>query len=227
MSAWSARRIAGAGAIAFVALAVVAFLLAGESPAFDDDAQTMVDYFQDKHDRVLVSTILIGAALFVFIWVIGELCRMLGDAGYRELAWVSALGGAVTTTILAVCLALFGASAQIAVTGGDPETIRSLFQVTSILQAFLGWSMLAIVIAIAVAALRGVFERWWAWVNAVIAVLLVLQGVSVQADGVFGAGSGLFSIAGFVAFLVFMLLAGYMLWRSAEPGDIGSRETYS
>ena len=213
MSAWSARQFAAVGAVVFVALAVIAFLIPGNEPNFDEDAQSMADFFNDKHDRVLVATILLGIALLVFLWVVGELCRALGDVGYRELTWATALGAAVTAAILAVCTAAFGGAAQIAATGGDVETIRSLYQTSAILQTFVGWTMLAVVIPVTVAALRGVFEWWWAWINAAIMLFLVLGGLSVQADGVFGAASGLFSVTAVLAFLGFMLEIAYMLWR--------------
>src|SRR5215210_981823 len=114
MSAWSARQFAAVGAVVFVALVVIVFLLPGEEPNFDEDAQSMASFFNDKHDRVLVATILMGIALLVFLWVVSELCRALGDVGYRELTWATALGGAVTAAVLAVCVGGFGGAAQIA-----------------------------------------------------------------------------------------------------------------
>jgi hypothetical protein len=212
----SARRQVAVGALAFVVLILVAFLVPGTPPKFNASSAKIASFFHDHHKAVLISIVLFGIAMPIFIAVISQLCRTLSDAGQADLVWPIGVGAAAFVAILTTGIGIYAGLAQVATTGGSPDTMRTLYQVSSFVTIPLGWVALAVVIPVAVAGLRGAFARWTVWLNVVIAVLSALSGVAVKASGAFAAGSGFFAILGLIAFLVFMLEVGFLLWSTAE-----------
>jgi hypothetical protein len=79
------------------------------------------------------------------------------------------------------------------------------------------WLSLLLFGSVMLAASRGVFPRWALWLSGLLAVPALLGGLSVKADGVFAAGTGLFATVGFGAALVFLVEVGILLWTAPEP----------
>ena len=52
MSAWSARQLAGLGAVVATVLFIVGFVVPGQPPDFDADRGKIIRYFHSHHDRI-------------------------------------------------------------------------------------------------------------------------------------------------------------------------------
>jgi hypothetical protein len=122
----------------------------------------------------------------------------------------------VSLGTLGVGLGLYGGLAQIATFGQEASAVAPLYRLIQFIQVAWFWSTLMLALAVAHAAWNGAFARWVAAVDGVIAVLLVLGGLSVKADGAFAAGTGAFCTIGSLAFLVWVLHLGVLFWGRAQ-----------
>jgi hypothetical protein len=215
MGAWSARQQAALGAVAAAVFLIVGFLLPGSPPNYAASPLEVVPFFEDNHKKVLIATVLVEIGVLLLIAVLAQLAMVLRAAGEATLAAVVGIAGAASVAILGSGIALFGALGQLATQSADDRAaVRPLYQLIQFAQTPWFWTTLAVVVSVGLAATRGVFPRWAGPVNGVIGVLLVLGGISVKASGVFAAGTGLFCMLGGIAFLVFMLELGFLLWKS-------------
>jgi len=229
MSAWSARQLAALGAVVATVLLVVGFLVPGEPPDLDADPVTIVGYFHSHHDRLLISLLVVEVGVVVLIAVFAQLAVVLRGGAQRTLASVVGVAGAVTAAGLGIGWALYGGLAQLANFSPERLIVAPLYRVLQYLQVALFWFVLAVVLATAVAALRGVFPRWTAAVNGIVAVLLVLGGISVKGQGALQAGTGALTVVASIAFLFFILELAYLFWTAtptaaaaAEPAPLAS-----
>ena len=103
--------------------------------------------------------------------------------------------------------------------GADPGLARALYQLDQFAGIPMYWLSLLLFGSVMIAA-RGVFPRWALWFSAILAVLIVLGGLSVKADGASRPGTGLFANLGFGAALVFLLEVGMLLWSATEPEQL-------
>jgi hypothetical protein len=217
MGPWSARQLAAVGAVAATVLFVIGFLLPGSPPKFNADALKIIGFFHDKHKKVLVSTVLCELAIAVLIGVVAQLAVVLRDAGHRANAAVVGIAGAASLGTLGIGLGLYGGLSQIARFGQEAGAVAPLYRLIQFIQVAWFWSTLVMVLALALAAWRGAFPMWVAPVNGVIAILLVLGGVSVKGKGAFSAGTGAFCVIGSVAFLVWVLHLAAVFWEKPQP----------
>lgn len=218
MSPWSARQLAALGAVAATVLFVVGFLLPGSPPKFGADTLKIVGFFHDKHKKVLVSTVLIEAAVAIMIGVVAQLAVILRDAGHRAHAAVVGIAGAASLGSLGVGLGLYGGLGQIATFRQEAGAVAPLYRLVQFIGVAWFWTTMVLVLAVALAAWKGAFPMWVAAANGVIAVLLVLGGISVKAKGAFAAGSGAFAVIGSVAFLVWVLHLAVLFWPRPKAG---------
>jgi hypothetical protein len=217
MGPWSARQLAALGAVAAAVLLVVGFLLPGSPPKFSADAFKIVGYFHDKHKKVLVSTVLVELGVALMVAIIAQLAVLLRDTGHRANAAVVGIAGAASLGALGVGVGLYGGLAQLATFGQEATAAAPLYRLIQFIQVAWFWTTLAMVLAVALAAWKGAFPMWVAGANGVIAVLLVLGGISVKGTGAFAAGTGAFSMIGSVAFLVWVLHLAVLFWGKPQP----------
>jgi hypothetical protein len=216
MDSWSARQLAAVGAVAATVLFVVGFTIAGSPPSFDDDALKIVSYFHSHHKKVLVSTVLCEIGVALMVALIAQLAVLLRDTGRRAHAAVVGIAGAASLGTLGVGLALYGGLAQLAMFGQEASAVAPLYRLIQFIQVAWFWTTLMLVLAVAHAAWSGAFARWVAAVDGIIAVLLVLGGLSVKGEGAFAAGTGAFCTIGALAFLVWVLHLGVLFWSRAQ-----------
>jgi hypothetical protein len=218
MGGWSGRKQAAVGAFTVVVLWVVGFFLAGKPPKFDDSSQKVVDYYANHHKQVLIAVILVAMGIAIFLAVAAQLSLLLRGAGERSLAAVVIAGAAAMAGLFSVGDALYGIIAQaVVMPGADPNLARALYELDQFAGIPIYWLSLTLILSVLMAARRGVFPSWVIWITSLLAVLAVLGGLSVKADGVFAAGTGLFANLGFAAALVFLLEVGLLLWSAKEP----------
>ena len=218
MGPWSARQLAALGAVAATVLFVVGFGLYGSPPKFDANAAKIAVYFHSHHQKALVATVLVEMGVAIMIGVIAQLAVLLRDAGQRGHAAVVGIAGAGSLSILAASVGIYGGLAQIATFGQESIVDGPLYRLVQFIVVGWFWITLVMVIAVALAAWNGAFPRLVAGANGLVAVLLVLGGISVKAKGAFAAGTGAFAIIGSVAFLAWVLHLAVLLWQRPKAG---------
>jgi hypothetical protein len=167
---------------------------------------------------VLIAVILVGIGIAVFLLVISQLSLYLRGSGQRSLAPVVLVAGAAMMGLFAVGDALYGVIAQaVVVPGADPGLAKVLYMLDQFAGIPMYWISLLLFGSVMLAANRGVFPGWALWFSGLLAILAILGGLSVKADGVFAAGTGLFATLGFGAALPFLLEVGILLWTAPEP----------
>jgi hypothetical protein len=214
MSAWSARQLAALGAVVATVLLLVGFLLSGNPPKFDADPLKIVNYFHSHHSRLLASAVIVEAGVVVLIGVLGHLSIVLRGGAQRTLAAIVGIAGAAAAAALGIGYGLYGGLAQLSNFTDERLIVAPLYRWVQFIQVALFWTFLGVVVATAVGGLRGVFPRWTAALNGVVAVLLVLGGISVKGQGALQAGTGALCLVGSIAFLVFILELAYLFWTA-------------
>ena len=93
----SAKTIGPLTGILFVVLAIVAFLVSGETPATDDSRREIIDFYLDNDDSQAAAAAVLALGCVALIFFLGSLRRALraeaGDEG--GLSTVALLGGVV------------------------------------------------------------------------------------------------------------------------------------
>lgn len=209
--------------IVFVALVVVTFFLpAASPPTLDDPASDVVAWFEEHETALLANGYISGLALVFFVWFLASLYRRLRDGGEARLGVVALGGGLVLATFALVAVSLqqylaWGLAADL-----DEETVRALWVLWA---GGLGWVFpLAIVVgAPALAALKsGVFPQWYGAAG-VIAALWFLVGGAAYANSGFFSPTGAFQWIGFLAFLVWVLVASVLMLIRPEAEESAAR----
>jgi hypothetical protein len=223
MSEWSARQLAALGAVLATVLLIVGFLLPGNPPKFDADGTKIVNYFHSHHGRLLASVLIVEAGIALLTGVLAYLSIVLRGGAERMLAAAVGIGGAAMAAALAVGYGLYGGLAQLANFSDERAIVAPLYRWDQFVQAAFFWMSLVVVVATALAGHRGVFRSWTAALNTVIAVLLVLGGISVKGQGALQAGTGALCVTASIALLVFVLELAYLFW-SATPREAAAAE---
>jgi hypothetical protein len=151
----------------------------------------------------------------VLIGVLAHLSIVLRGGAQRTLAAAVGLAGAATAAALAVGYGIYGGLAQLANFSDERLIVAPLYRWDQFVQVAFFWVFLVVVVATALAGLRGVFPRWTAALNAALAVLVVLGGISVKGQGALQAGTGVLCVIGSIAFLVFVLELAYLFWTAS------------
>jgi len=217
MGTWSARRLAGLGAFAVVVLWVVGFFLAGKPPKFAAEPIKVAAYFHDHHKQTLIASVMVAIGIAIYIAVLAQLRVELRGAGQRTFASIVGLAASSSAAVFAIGDALYGTMGQAAAfPGGDPGLLRALYQLDQFADVPMYWLVLVVVVSVSISSTRDAYPRWTLWPNALFGILIVLGGISVKADGVFAAGTGLFASLAFIAALAFLLEIGLVLWSAKD-----------
>jgi hypothetical protein len=210
--------LAGVGA---VVLFLIADLMAGEPPSFDDPATTIISFYKDHHQAVVAGVILSGIAGALVVWLVAGLADSLREVGENALGTVALAAGIAAVSLGVTADALSGALAQVA-HGGDPDFVRGTYQISGFFVGKSSWLGAALTLACALAAWRAL-PRWYAWTSFAAAPLLALGGLAVKAGG-FLAPLGGISLISFLAFLAWILATSLLLWRRTV-GEAAVRNT--
>jgi ABC-type anion transport system duplicated permease subunit len=110
----SSKLIAPLTGILFVALAIAAFLVSGETPGTDDSRQEIISFYLDNDSELAISGTLLALASVALAFFLAALRQALRAAAGDE-------GGLSTVTLLGGLMIIVGASifAGIAFTLGD------------------------------------------------------------------------------------------------------------
>jgi hypothetical protein len=168
----SAKAIGPSTGILFVVLAIVAFVVGGETPGTDDPAREIVDYYLDNSDAQAVAAAALALGCVALIFFLASLRRTLRAAAGDEggLSTVALLGGVV----MAVGVSIF---AGITFTLGDaadelpPAAILTLNALNSDMFFTVAVGTAVFNLALGLAVLRhGGLPRPLGWVALVIGI---------------------------------------------------------
>jgi hypothetical protein len=225
MRAWSPRQLAAIGALAAGAILIVGFAIGGSTPKFNDDALKIVGYFHSHHKKVLVSLVLVEIGVAFLIVLISQLASTLRAAGQGAEASIVSIAGAASVGTLAVGYGLFGGLAQLATFGQESAAVPPLYRLIQFVQVGWYWTTLVLVGAVALAAWNGAFPRWAVATNGLVAILLLLGGISVKGKGALAAGTGALAAIAGIAFVVWVLHLGVLFWWKPRAAPAPASQT--
>jgi hypothetical protein len=188
--------------VVFVALAVIAFIISGETPDVDDSPVKILAFYI-KHDteQIWASALLAWGAVF-FLFFLGVLRTALraAEGGFARLSTV-AFGGGIVLAIGMLAFAGFTFTLGDAADDGlTPQAAQALNALNSDFFFPVAAGLGTLMIATALSSIRSrVLPPWLAWAALVIGIAAVTP-------------------IGFFAFLVFglwTLAASVVLWRAA------------
>jgi hypothetical protein len=159
--------------IVSVALIVIAFIVGGESPDFDDSTQKVISFYTDNHSSQVIASLLLtyGAVLLVFF--AATLRSALSGAEVVSRAIL--VGGGLMALGMVVFAGLTFTLADLAhsdhVSRIEPSTFQSLNALNSdfFLPLVLGVSIFLISSALAVLK-SGAFPAWMGWFALVLGI---------------------------------------------------------
>jgi hypothetical protein len=192
--------------VAFVALGVLGFAIAGEPPGADDPVQEIVDHYTDNQDSVTVGAILAAFAAVFLIFFAGYLRKVLrgaeGEGGV--LSAVSLVGAAVMAVGIAIDSTISFALAE-AVEDIEPTAVQALQALwdSDFIPIAVGTVVFLLSTGISIARHAPV-PKWLGWV----AILLALVGLTP---------------IGFVTFLgggIWILIVSVMLALRARAATV-------
>lgn len=157
--------------VAFVALVIIGFSVAGEPPDAKSSPEEIVNFYVANTDSVRIGACLVAVAVLLFIFFANHLRRVLNAAGEAPLsatvlvgASVMAVGAAIDSTIQ---LAVAETADDIEPT--SVQTLQALWD-NDWLPIALG--LLVFLISAGISILRtGALPRWLGWVALALAVL--------------------------------------------------------
>jgi hypothetical protein len=191
--------------VLFVLLAILAFIVSGETPDTDDSPQKVLDFYIDNDTDQVWAAALLGWATVPFLFFIGVLRSTL-HAAEGPIARLSAVafGGGIILAVGMLSFAGFtftlGSNAD---NGLTPETAQTLNALNSdfFFPVAVGAATLLIATGLGALASRAL-PAWLAW------VALILGIVALTPLGFFA----------FLLFLVWVVIVSVMLWRARGAG---------
>jgi succinate dehydrogenase/fumarate reductase cytochrome b subunit len=218
------QRLLALSGVAFAPLFVVGWLTSAVSNAPDYTAaeQTWINWAHDDHTKARVSSFALLLAAFVFIYFLGALRTLLGEAeaavrGSEELARVAfagALTGIVGMTMAFVTIA--NASAP----GANADSVVSKAVTTSAAGPFLvgaaGFS--AFLLATGVLTLRtGVLSRWTGFVALIGAGCFFVTLLTTLNNSGNGSAFGYAFFPALLSFVVWTVATSLARYRNVTP----------
>jgi hypothetical protein len=187
--------------ILFVALAVLAFIITGETPGTEDSPQEILDFYKDNDSESIWSAVLLGWGAVAFLFFNGALRASL-RAAEGAPGWLSAVAFGGGLVFAAGALSFAGFSFALGDTADDltPEAAQALNALNSDFFFLVAAGTATLLIATAIISIRSrMLPAWLAW------IALLLGIVSVTPLGFFA----------FLLFLVWTVIVSVLLWRSA------------
>jgi hypothetical protein len=204
-----ADQIAAATGIAFVVLAIVAFVLVGDAEA-NASTDEILTYFGDNADRVQLGAFVFGLAGAFLLWFGGTIASALrraeGDASGR----LPAIAVAGVASSVALYLIGVGAWTALARTAGEEGASRALYDIGQQTIGMSAWTGAAFVWAVSTGIMRTrLLADWVGWLGTALTVLLLVDGSYEQLRD--SSGLSILGTIAFVAFLVWVLIASVLL----------------
>jgi hypothetical protein len=204
------QRVAAASGLLFVAFLVAsAILTPGDLPDFDDPPREYAAFAAEHRDRFEVIALLVGLAVFEFLWFLGYMRSVVGRAeaavrGHQRLTDIAFAGGVTAAALFAVGAALqVTASSEPA--GTDPSVVRALVHAGSVVSTFASAGLATMLLSAGNVISRiAPVPRWLGFLGLVAGALYLVTLFSVLTLGDDDAGAALVFLPAFALAIVWV-----------------------
>ena len=207
---WS--RLSG---VAFVVVAIVAFVIIGEPPKVDGSLDELVSFYDGDRGRVMTGMAVFGLASVLLGWFVGTVANLLRGAGEGRLAGTSI---ALASAFIGAQLILSGITGALSLNiaaAGDAGVIGALHTTQWTIDTMSAFPMAGLLLALAVGLTRsGILPSWTFPAGAAAAVIALLRGTNWAEDGFWAPGGG-WTVVTIIAILLWFLMISVMLFRAA------------
>ena len=191
--------------VLFVVLAVVAFIISGETPDTDDSPQKILDFYLDNDASQLWAGAVLAWSTVPLMFFLGVLRSTLrAEEGPLGRLSAVAFGGGIVLIVGALSFAGFTFTlGDIADDGLTPQAAQTLNALNSDFFFPVAVGVATLLIATGISSLGSrVLPAWLAWAALVIGI------VALTPLGFFG----------FLAFLLWAVVTSVVLWRARAAG---------
>jgi hypothetical protein len=209
------ERWARAAGIGFVVLAVVAFIVGGETPKVGDSTDELVSYYDGDRGKVLVSSLLFALALVLLLWFASAIADLLRERGEGRVAATLMAGATAFATLQLILTGMAASLAYSIAGGGDPGVLKALFELQWVLDMLAALPAALFVAASSVGLMRTrSIPTWLSWAGGALALLFVLRSTNWARDG-FWSPTGEYIYILIPAALLWILVTSIALARGA------------
>lgn len=214
MTAAEWERLARGMGVVFAVLALAAFLIFGDAPGIDDDAETVAEFYRDNAGRVLTAVTIFGVAFVPLFWFVGAIANALRVSGESRLA-ATTIGLVAAAVAAQLVFAASAAPLAVAVADNANADVSYALNALGLCIDNLGAFPLAGAIAAASVGLARarVLPAWFLWFGAVAAVLVALHGTNWASDGFWSPG-GEYVFVVVISALVWTAVTSVLLFRA-------------
>lgn len=210
------HRLGGMAGVLFFVLMIARVILAPDEGETGDTAAAIAAKIHAHAAGILLDDWAGGIAALLFVGFAVGLAGALRDAGARRELPALAVAGSVAVLALASVQHALSATLAFSVADlGQPALTRTLFDLSTLVEATLHLPIALTLAAASLAALRtGVASRWLAVAGIGVAALNAAAAGALAHTGILAAG-GPVSVLSLLTFLLWTLLAGRALLRPA------------
>jgi hypothetical protein len=215
------ERLGAAAGIIAIATLIVAFMLPGVLSS-DASPTEIQSYFLDNRTALLAQTVLVGAAMLLFLLFMATLRNVLRrtEAGTGELSAVMSGAALVMVAMILVCMSIVAALTWRAAGTLDVSVTAFLYDLIAAGFTFIGVPTAVFLGTTAVLMRRT--EVFPAWMSVGVAVMAVINAVAplslLFTEGAWGP-LGLAAFLPPFAFMLGVLAPAVALVRHPEAGD--------
>jgi hypothetical protein len=183
-------------------------------PDSDGDSRQIVEKFTEHGDAIALLVGWVAANLVLLAFFLAGVHDQ-ARSGDPVLARMGSIGG----TMLIVFFPLVNFPLVILAIGADrlgttPGVVEALWQLHLVAFAFSGISLGIALLGLSLATVRAtIAPRWFGIVGPVGAAVIILGSIPVKAVAE-GSDKLMFSLLGFVTWLVFLAVVGVKMWRA-------------
>jgi hypothetical protein len=220
-------RIAPGSGVVFAVLFVVAFLLAGDSPALDSSSEEIASYYDDDRGRLLTAIVLFGLSMIAFLWFLGSTVHTLRvEADESRLAATTLGAGVVTSSLFGVILLMnAGLAFQIA-EDGDAGVVAALYDISWVTSTLLSFPVAALIFAAGIGFMRSrLLPVWFGWASAGAALALVAGGTTWARNGFWAPDGAYNAYITPIIFVVWVVVLSVLVLRRSVAAPEPVRQT--
>ena len=203
--------VGGVAGITGFVLALVGIGSLGDTPDPHDTAASTAAYFVEHRSDMFASTALVALASVAIIVFLAVLGSRIADPIAQRVAFTAGVG----VVALLVFNELIYATLGFSIGRDDPSTAKSLFALTIVTPVLLS-PFVALLLG-TVAVRRGALPRWFAYLSAVGAVLVLPAMISFGDSGFLYPDVQQQIVS--QVFLLWLLVGAIVIWRS-QPATV-------